>query len=168
MDKHIRRLDTDLARFELEYKEKSSHQRHNLDNTHDLNTTDAFNASMAPSMNSTLNATVTDANALKSRSKKKKVEQQPVIIEEASTNMLPITPSGLLLAQPTGIDVMDMPVDPNEPTYCLCHQVSFGQMIGCDNMECAIEWFHFGCVGLSTKPKGKWYCPICAEKRKKS
>ena len=32
MDKHIRRLDTDLARFELEYKEKSSHQRTNLEN----------------------------------------------------------------------------------------------------------------------------------------
>ena len=63
---------------------------------------------------------------------------------------------------------MDMPVDPNEPTYCVCHQVSFGQMIGCDNMECPIEWFHFACVGLITKPKGKWYCPSCAEKRKKS
>ena len=32
-------------------------------------------------------------------------------------------------------DVLDMPVDPNEPTYCLCHQVSFGEMIGCDNID---------------------------------
>lgn len=23
-----------------------------------------------------------------------------------------------------GTDVLDMPVDPNEPTYCLCHQVN--------------------------------------------
>jgi hypothetical protein len=101
-------------------------------------------------------------------------------------------------------DVLDMPVDPNEPTYCLCHQVSFGEMIGCDNPEvsefatilsavslcilrpshiitfcilqrwtmldnilllyalqvfysqCPIEWFHFQCVGLTSKPKGKW------------
>ena len=22
------------------------------------------------------------------------------------------------------VQVLDMPVDPNEPTYCLCHQVS--------------------------------------------
>ena len=29
----------------------------------------------------------------------------------------------------------DMPVDPNEPTYCLCHQVSYGEMIGCDNPD---------------------------------
>ncbi|XP_018431720.1 PREDICTED: inhibitor of growth protein 2 [Nanorana parkeri] len=52
-------------------------------------------------------------------------------------------------------------VDPNEPTYCLCNQVSYGEMIGCDNDECAIEWFHFSCVGLTYKPKGKWYCPDC-------
>ncbi|XP_073699273.1 inhibitor of growth protein 1-like [Garra rufa] len=55
----------------------------------------------------------------------------------------------------------DLPIDPNEPTYCLCEQVSFGEMIGCDNDECPIEWFHFSCVGLNHKPKGKWYCPKC-------
>lgn len=32
-------------------------------------------------------------------------------------------------------DVLDMPVDPNEPTYCVCQQVSYGEMIGCDNTE---------------------------------
>jgi len=52
-------------------------------------------------------------------------------------------------------------VDPDEPTYCLCDQVSYGDMIGCDNDLCPIEWFHFSCVSLSTKPKGKWYCPKC-------
>lgn len=39
----------------------------------------------------------------------------------------------LLPMQPS--DVLDMPVDPNEPTYCLCHQVSYGEMIGCDNPD---------------------------------
>ncbi|KAF4090756.1 hypothetical protein AMELA_G00055930 [Ameiurus melas] len=52
-------------------------------------------------------------------------------------------------------------IDPNEPTYCLCEQVSYGEMIGCDNEQCPIEWFHFSCVGLTYKPKGKWYCPKC-------
>lgn len=56
---------------------------------------------------------------------------------------------------------IDFPVDPDEPTYCLCDQVSYGEMIGCDNEECPIEWFHFNCVGLTTKPKGKWFCPKC-------
>ena len=32
-------------------------------------------------------------------------------------------------------DVLDMPVDPNEPTYCICRQVSYGEMIGCDNPD---------------------------------
>ena len=30
-------------------------------------------------------------------------------------------------------DLTSQPLDPNEPLYCLCHQVSFGEMIGCDN-----------------------------------
>lgn len=39
-------------------------------------------------------------------------------------------------------DVLDMPVDPNEPTYCLCHQVSYGEMIGCDNPDVrACTWW---------------------------
>ncbi|XP_061565854.1 inhibitor of growth protein 2 [Cololabis saira] len=56
---------------------------------------------------------------------------------------------------------VDFAIDPNEPTYCLCEQVSYGEMIGCDNDQCPIEWFHFSCVGLTYKPKGKWYCPKC-------
>ncbi|KAK0143663.1 Inhibitor of growth protein 2 [Merluccius polli] len=56
---------------------------------------------------------------------------------------------------------VDFAIDPNEPTYCLCEQVSYGEMIGCDNEQCPIEWFHFSCVGLTYKPKGKWYCPKC-------
>jgi len=52
-------------------------------------------------------------------------------------------------------------IDPDEPTYCLCDQISYGEMIGCDNDLCPIEWFHFSCVSLTHKPKGKWYCPRC-------
>lgn len=26
-------------------------------------------------------------------------------------------------------------LDPNEPKFCLCQQVAFGEMIGCDNDE---------------------------------
>lgn len=60
-----------------------------------------------------------------------------------------------------GRSPVDPPIDPDEPTYCLCDQVSYGEMIGCDNDGCVIEWFHFNCVGLVHKPKGKWYCPKC-------
>jgi len=62
---------------------------------------------------------------------------------------------------------LDMPIDPNEPTYCVCHRVSFGEMVACDNPECKIEWFHFECVDLKKQPKGRWYCPECTENLKK-
>jgi len=52
---------------------------------------------------------------------------QPVLVHrsEFADTILSVHPS----------DVLDMPVDPNEPTYCLCHQVSYGEMIGCDNPD---------------------------------
>ncbi|KAA8527860.1 hypothetical protein F0562_035271 [Nyssa sinensis] len=71
-------------------------------------------------------------------------------------------------SNPVSMD-LDLPVDPNEPTYCFCNQVSYGEMVGCDNPDCNIEWFHYGCVGLKEQPKGKWYCSDCAgmQKRRK-
>lgn len=117
--------------------------------------------------------------------------------------------------------VPDMAIDPNEPRYCYCDQVSYGdvgcvplsmhppftfpllsltlmhhsvslQMVACDNDDCPREWvrtnhihkhplrtehspcpsptysfytlpqFHYGCVGLTQPPRGKWYCLHCA------
>ncbi|GJQ10234.1 hypothetical protein GpartN1_g2025.t1 [Galdieria partita] len=57
--------------------------------------------------------------------------------------------------------IEDMPVDPNEPRYCYCNQVSYGEMIACDNTNCPYEWFHFQCVGLTSAPEGVWRCPDC-------
>lgn len=51
--------------------------------------------------------------------------------------------------------------DPNEPRYCICNQVSYGDMVACDNDACPFEWFHYPCVGITQPPKGKWYCPKC-------
>uniref|UniRef100_A0A3P8WXD3 Inhibitor of growth protein n=1 Tax=Cynoglossus semilaevis TaxID=244447 RepID=A0A3P8WXD3_CYNSE len=120
VDKHIRRLDTDLARFEADLKEKQIES--------------------------------TDYDSTSSKGKRGGGE-----FNSPSSNFGNVHPS----------DVLDMPVDPNEPTYCLCHQVSYGEMIGCDNTDCSIEWFHFACVGLTTKPRGKWYCPRCLQDRKR-
>ena len=35
-------------------------------------------------------------------------------------------------------DLTSQPLDPDEPTYCLCQQVSFGEMIGCDNEDVSV------------------------------
>lgn len=54
--------------------------------------------------------------------------------------------------------------DPDEPRYCVCHQVSFGEMVGCENEECQHgEWFHYGCVGLTAEPTGTWHCQGCLD-----
>ncbi|KAB0794327.1 hypothetical protein PPYR_11166 [Photinus pyralis] len=55
----------------------------------------------------------------------------------------------------------DWTYDPNEPRYCICNQVSYGDMVACDNEDCPSEWFHYPCVGITAPPKGKWYCPQC-------
>ncbi|XP_054167402.1 inhibitor of growth protein 3-like isoform X2 [Oppia nitens] len=60
----------------------------------------------------------------------------------------------------------DWPYDPNEPRYCVCNQVSYGDMVACDNEDCEKEWFHYGCVDITQPPKGKWYCPECTDKLK--
>ena len=50
-----------------------------------------------------------------------------------------------------------------DPTklWCYCNQASSGEMIMCDSKKCNIKWFHFSCLGLAGKQKGKWYCPSC-------
>ncbi|CDR88461.1 uncharacterized protein SPSC_04288 [Sporisorium scitamineum] len=61
-----------------------------------------------------------------------------------------------------GPDTSEMPFDPTEPTYCYCDQISFDEMVACDNEDCTIEWFHYACVGLTRQPKNEWFCRFCA------
>ncbi|XP_052086724.1 inhibitor of growth protein 3-like isoform X1 [Mytilus californianus] len=85
-------------------------------------------------------------------------EASPLIREDANSDLQIVDEHG----QP-----IDWQNDPNEPRYCLCNQVSYGDMVGCDNDDCPIEWFHYGCVGLTQAPKGKWYCPQCTAAMKR-
>ena len=77
-----------------------------------------------------------------------------------------VNPGGAMLSDNLQDDLLGY-VDPNEPRYCLCNQVSYGEMICCDNPGCSIEWFHYGCVGITEAPRGKWYCPQCVAQMKK-
>ena len=45
--------------------------------------------------------------------------------------------------------------------HCVCQKPQSGKMIGCDNPDCKIEWFHYNCMGIKRAPKGKWYCSNC-------
>jgi len=168
VDKHIRRLDTELAKFECELKEKhmsggtnggalvvtekSAKQKRGRVKTSEKRNVAGFNPK-------NVIKSETDKGARKKPGAKNIVENKVSALSSPS--------GGALAIISTPNEVLDMPVDPNEPTYCLCHQVSYGEMIGCDNSDCPIEWFHFGCVQLTSKPKGKWFCPKCSGERKK-
>ena len=39
------------------------------------------------------------------------------------------------------------------PVYCFCRRPAFGEMIGCDDDACLLEWFHYDCVGLRVAPR---------------
>eukprot|EP01116_Phalansterium_solitarium_P024954 TRINITY_DN931_c0_g1_i1.p1 TRINITY_DN931_c0_g1~~TRINITY_DN931_c0_g1_i1.p1 ORF type:complete len:216 (+),score=55.55 TRINITY_DN931_c0_g1_i1:838-1485(+) len=117
VDRHIRRLDQDLKKFEQELAEAGQQKG------------------------------LTDKSKSESgKNKGRKTGHETLLTEDARIRVQ---------------QDMDMPIDPNEPTYCFCHRVSFGEMVGCDNADCKIEWFHFECVGLTNPPKGKWHCPDC-------
>ncbi|XP_064500706.1 inhibitor of growth protein 4 isoform X1 [Pseudopipra pipra] len=156
VDKHIRRLDTDLARFEADLKEKQIES-----SDYDSSSSKGKKKGRAQKEKKAARARSkgknSDEEAPKTAQKKLKLVRTSTEYGMPSVTFGNVHPS----------DVLDMPVDPNEPTYCLCHQVSYGEMIGCDNPDCSIEWFHFACVGLTTKPRGKWFCPRCSQERKK-
>jgi len=145
IDKHIRKLDSDLAKFESEMKDKGRMSQTESEEEEVVN---------KKKMKDKKKKGVKEEENNKKKKKAKKVEN-------LTTPLISYVGSGVPQ------EVLDMPVDPNEPTYCVCQQVSYGEMIGCDNQDCPIEWFHFGCMDLSHKPKGKWYCPKCLPMFKK-
>ena len=39
-------------------------------------------------------------------------------------------------------------------------------MVACDDKNCKIEWYHYRCVGITKRPAGEWFCPVCSKKSK--
>ena len=167
VDKHIRKLDAELRQFESENDVNSAGW--------DAEGAAAAVVSTGGAITPTGKRRMTNTGSLGPTSKKGKGASAasagaPLI----STSPAPGS-SGARRKGPTPApDVsnnartrssaeLDMPVDPNEPRYCICQKWSFGQMIACDNPNCKIEWFHYSCVGLTSAPKGNWYCPDCRQ-----
>ncbi|CAB1324312.1 unnamed protein product [Coregonus sp. 'balchen'] len=116
VDKHIRRLDADLARFENELKEKLE--------------VSSYDSPEGRGLKKGEGRGLREKRGPKGRGRKSSDEDSP---RKKKLKNSPELSDALLPMQPS--DVLDMPVDPNEPTYCLCHQVSYGEMIGCDNPD---------------------------------
>uniref|UniRef100_T1IVE6 Inhibitor of growth protein N-terminal histone-binding domain-containing protein n=1 Tax=Strigamia maritima TaxID=126957 RepID=T1IVE6_STRMM len=123
VDKHIRRLDSDLARFEAELKDKALNSQ-----SSDSEKKSKRGKDKDKRKSGRRRTASSDDDNCKSARKKLKSQPQPEV-PFAAIPALSIT----INHHPS--DVLDMPVDPNEPTYCLCHQVSYGEMIGCDNPD---------------------------------
>ncbi|KAI3885428.1 hypothetical protein MKX03_036320 [Papaver bracteatum] len=142
VDEHIQQLDQYLRKFDEEQRRER----------------DVADASRTAVVNPDTSVNSGDTGTGKGR--RKKTRSAAAAAAAAAEIVVP--------AETPSMD-LDLPVDPNEPTYCFCNQVSFGEMVACDNPDCKIEWFHFGCVGLREHPRGKWYCSDCAglQKRRK-
>ena len=91
VDKHIRKLDADLIKFETEMKEAGGR----------LSQTESEDE---------------DRVDEKKKKKKKSGREDAEARRKAETPMSPVIPNA-------DVPIVDMPVDPNEPTYCLCQQV---------------------------------------------
>ncbi|ORX54620.1 hypothetical protein DM01DRAFT_1322020 [Hesseltinella vesiculosa] len=138
VDRYCTRVDNDLQKFEDEQLVGPSRM------------------ARTPSNNSNAPAVVEPEPAGRKR-KKRKTNNQPKQDEQSGY----LSAEDALQHAQAALSQSDLPIDPNEPVYCYCRQVSYGDMIACDNEECEIEWFHNECVGLTDPPKGKWYCRDC-------
>lgn len=99
---------------------------------------------------------------------------QPVIIDDEETLTMEVKPvkSTLIKKKRRSVSLVKsmntLPANSveEEAVYCYCRLGSFGDMVGCDAVDCPIEWFHYSCVGLSEPPRGSWYCNSCSAKLK--
>ncbi|KZT25131.1 hypothetical protein NEOLEDRAFT_1133881 [Neolentinus lepideus HHB14362 ss-1] len=103
----------------------------------------------------------------------KKGRQKKKALEETTENAAPLVPattnikSVKLTVAPMITNAaqaaLETIANPDEPRYCFCNQVSYGEMIACDNPDCEREWFHYGCVDLTVPPRGRWFCRECKD-----
>ncbi|XP_026818455.1 inhibitor of growth protein 4-like isoform X2 [Rhopalosiphum maidis] len=186
VDKHIREFDSDLARFEAEIQDRAISATRKIEDNSQKRRKKIKDREIKKKSASSEEETAPNKTSKKKQLKKgvtKKTSVAPCKTPLINVVTNPSNPTNSVTSVTVetssltdalvgagvvqSAEVLDMPVDPNEPTYCLCNQVSYGEMIGCDNPDCPIEWFHFACVKLTTKPKGKWFCPKCIIDRKK-
>jgi len=83
----------------------------------------------------------------------------PSVMPSQNYEILQLIPLQSVLDKHNGVSYSDG--QQNNECYCFCQTQSMGEMVCCENNSCPYEWFHFQCVGLSTAPRGAWYCLYC-------
>ena len=53
-----------------------------------------------------------------------------------------------------------------QQNYCYCKQSCFEPMIGSDDTDWTIAWFHVACVQIIRAPHDSWFCPDYVSKKK--
>ena len=80
----------------------------------------------------------------------------------------------------------EQPIDPNaaqigviegqevvvdNTVYCTCGGAGTGPMVCCDNPNCAVQWYHYDCIGYKEDDYGPsdqfFCCQECKEEAKK-
>ncbi|KAI9508473.1 hypothetical protein F5148DRAFT_1195928 [Russula earlei] len=105
------------------------------------------------------------------KSRKRRPADKAVAEADAAAGPTASSSRGLKLKVPPLSAALqgDAASDPNEPKYCYCNRVSFGNMVACDYPQCKREWFHLACVGLTELPQSRtWYCRDCEPLVRKS
>ncbi|KAI7819847.1 inhibitor of growth proteins N-terminal histone-binding-domain-containing protein [Gamsiella multidivaricata] len=178
VDRHVRRLDDDLQKYEDEQMIGPGRLGNTSSSASGATAADRKDESSnaATSANTTSNKKSTSSLTQDAPSTKRKNKAQSNSNNGNSNAAAPTTSSekrkavgssGSSKVAKKTPSFAELPIDPNEPLYCYCQQVSYGEMVACDNGDCEIEWFHLSCAGLKAPPKGKWYCKDCSQKSKK-
>ncbi|ORZ11339.1 inhibitor of growth proteins N-terminal histone-binding-domain-containing protein [Lobosporangium transversale] len=181
VDRHVRRLDDDLQKYEDEQMIGPGRLGNTNSITAGASTADRKDESASAVVASTATSNKKGGSSAAQDTPPSKRKKQAHNTNNSNNNAATPAPttsekrkggavttsSGSKGAKKTTSFTSELPIDPNEPLYCYCQQVSYGEMVACDNGDCEIEWFHLSCAGLKAPPKGKWYCKDCSQKSKK-
>jgi len=176
MDRHLNRLNLEIKRLE---EDGQIIPLPSANPAPDTNGTSTPNGTPAAVVQPTSNG---PQPTLSLSTQTARVSGAPLPQRSASTQGLSLPPATSHLGTPTPVgartsqkrkaatafrrdsSVDEVAADEDSQVYCFCQQVSFGEMVACDNENCEREWFHLPCVGLTASPPGKWFCDECLAK----
>ncbi|RMC10182.1 hypothetical protein DUI87_12982 [Hirundo rustica rustica] len=102
-------------------------------------------SALASTLTQTLSSSTTDSRSGRKSKNNNKSSSQQSSSSSSSSSLSSCSSSSALaqeLSQQTAVipesdsnSQVDWTYDPNEPRYCICNQVSYGEMVGCDNQD---------------------------------
>eukprot|EP00128_Syssomonas_multiformis_P006566 Colp12_sorted_trinity150504_noHs@184 len=167
VDRHIRRLDVEMKKFAAELDADTPGLSAQLEKRSLKLDEPPEPEPSGPPLKKAKTAEAGPSEAGSQAAEKKIVKEKSSTQQRKKAASVSIS-EAVPMEVPVGLEVgVEGIPDENEPRYCICNQVSYGDMVGCDNDGCLREWFHYVCMGITEPPKGKWYCPECTQTMKR-